>query len=114
MAPTDPIPANLAAAFHEAVGLYSDWNPAFPELKVTIERVPFDMGAVCGFVNKFDDPLPEAAFDRLLTYMHAEHAALKEKLTSDRSYSAAAFCLRKLIESKKADQQRIEELRRQR
>ena len=110
---SDPIPPNLADAFHQAVWLYEDWSPALPELEVSIDRKPFSMSAVCGLVDSFSDPLPEQIADRLLSYMHIQHPQLKERLGAERTYSAAARCLRGLIEDRKAEYRRLEELRRE-
>jgi hypothetical protein len=110
----DAIPSHLSEAFHHAVWLYDDWSYAMPELEVSIDRKPYSMSAVCGLVDNFSDPFPDQVFDRLFSYMRIQHRHLKERLWAERTYSAAARCLRELIEDRKAEYRRLEELRRNR
>jgi len=61
MSSEDPIPRDLQEAFKEVVYRYaqSEWTPDGPELLVSIDFKPFGFETVCGFVDNFDDPLPE-------------------------------------------------------
>jgi hypothetical protein len=58
--------------------------------------------------------LPNRIIDRLFFYMHAQHSELKEQLGRSPTLSTGAYCLLKLIENRKAEYQRLEELRRDR
>ena len=110
----DSIPSELADAFGRAVFDFFDWSPALPELEVAINRRPFPMTAVADLVEGFRDPLPSPVVDRLFSYMDARHQSLKERLAADPCYSTGAHCLRQLIESRKVEWKRLEELRRNR
>jgi hypothetical protein len=110
----NPIPADLSEAFHEATWLYDDWSPALPELEASVGRKSFSMSAICSFLDTFTDRLPNRILDRLFLYMHAQHRELKERLGKSPTYSTGAYCLLKLIEDRKAEYQRLEELRRNR
>jgi hypothetical protein len=56
-----PIPHDLAEAFDNAVGLYEiwRWGPGQPEHEVLCNGQRFTMSAVCGFVDKFTERLPD-------------------------------------------------------
>jgi hypothetical protein len=110
---SDPIPERLSEAFHHAVWLFDDWTPSVPELEVSLDRKPFSMSAVCGLVDTFNDPLPEQIVDRLLSYMHIQHAELRGKLAQDRSYAGGARCLLGLIDSRKAEYEMLTKVRRE-
>jgi hypothetical protein len=96
----EPIPQKLREAFDQAVSVYSSWTPLLPERLITIDDKFFTMSEVCRLVDKFHDPLPMPALDRLSSYT-AEHRRLKDKLEGDQTYSTAANCLRQLIERRK-------------
>ena len=81
-----------------------------PEREVSIDRIPFSISAVCYCVGDFKDHLPDSVFDRLISYMHVQHRELREKLRAECSYAAAAYCLLKLIEDRKAEYRLSEEL----
>jgi len=100
MANDEPISQKLREAFDQAVSVYSNWTPLLPERLVTIDDRFFTMSEVCGLVDKFRDALPMPTFGRLSGYM-AEHGELRDKLERDKTYSTAADCFRKLIESRK-------------
>jgi hypothetical protein len=108
----EPIPPNYSEAFDRAVRRYSDWSRDSPELGVTIDGKKFSMSTVCDFVSKYDDPLPDDIFRCLHSYMSAEHRDLKERLGRTPTYSTAAYCLRKLIEDRKAGYERLQQVRR--
>jgi hypothetical protein len=103
----EPIPQKLRDAFDQAVSVYANWTPLLPERLVTIDDRFFTMSEVCGLVDKFHDTLPISTFERLSRYL-AEHSQLRDSLELaqihlelDRTYSSAANCFRKLIESRK-------------
>jgi hypothetical protein len=109
-----PIPRELSEAFHRAVSLYADWTPTIAEPQISVGMKIRTMSAVCELVADYNDPLPPEIFNALYHQMHMGHERLKEKLGVDASYSVAGYCLLKLIEHRKADYQRLEELRRNR
>jgi hypothetical protein len=53
------IPENIRSAFREAVGLFCNWWGPAPEPLVSVDQRHFTISAVCGFVMKFDDVMPE-------------------------------------------------------
>jgi hypothetical protein len=73
-----------------------------PEITTRIMNDSYPMSAVCGFMEKFNDPLPETVFKRLDGYMADQHRKLKEKLGSKRTYSVGGYCLLRLIDESKA------------
>ena len=100
--PPDPIPDQLRKAFHDAVWLYADWNPALPEPQVQIGGSSHAISAVCAFVEKFDDRLPEEMFERLMLHMREiRYTLLRQKLVAGHSYAAAGRCFLRLIEDRK-------------
>ena len=100
--PPDPIPDQLRKAFHDAVWLYADWNPALPEPQVQIGGSSHAIGAVCALVEKFDDRLPEEIFERLMFYMREiRYTLLRQKLVAGHCYAAAGRCFLRLIEDRK-------------
>jgi hypothetical protein len=111
---SDPIPRELSEAFHRAVSLYLDWSPALPEPQISAGMKLRTMSAVCELVAGYNDQLPLEIFNTLYHQMHMGHERLKEKLGVDASYSIGAYCLLKLIEHRKTEYQRLEELRRNR
>jgi hypothetical protein len=109
VAATEPIPQKLRDAFDQAISVYANWTPLLPERLVTIDDRFFTMSEVCGLVDQFRDDLPISTFERLSSYL-AEHSRLADGFERDRthfeldrSYSTAANCFRKLIESRKQD-----------
>jgi hypothetical protein len=110
----NPMPIDLAEGFHDAVARFPDWSPAVAEIEVSIDRQPFSMTAVCNFVDRFADELPEPVLDRLLSYMDYACDDLKEKLAADQTYRTGGYCLRELIKRSKETYRRLEELRRER
>ena len=60
------------------------------------------------------DRLPDSIFKQLFSYMDDDLQTLRELLGVDRSHSAAAYCLRQLIESRKTQYQLLEGSRRDR
>jgi hypothetical protein len=100
--PPDPIPDQLRKAFHDAVWLYAHWNPALPEPQVQIGGSSHAISAVCAFVEKFDDRLPEEMFERLMLHMREiRYTLLRQKLVAEHSYAAAGRCFLRLIEDRK-------------
>lgn len=100
--PPDPIPDQLRKAFHDAMCLYADWNPALPEPEVQIGGSSHAIGAVCALVEKFDDRLPEEIFERLMLHMREiRYTLLRQKLVAGHSYAAAGRCFLRLIEDRK-------------
>jgi hypothetical protein len=106
------IPPDLERAFMETVWGYSDWGFEGPEPEVSIERQRFTLSAVCRFVSKFDAPMPNVIYSKLLSVIDATHAELAEQLTNNRSYASGALCLLKLIDDREAEYRRQEEWRR--
>jgi len=80
--PSDKIPDHLSNAFHEVVWRYATWDPSAPEITVRIINDSYPMSAVCGFMDKFNDPLPEGVLKQLDGYMDDQYRELKEKLDS--------------------------------
>jgi hypothetical protein len=101
--PSNKIPDYFSRAFHEVIWRYENWSPSIWEITVRIIGAPYPMSAVCGFMDKFNDPLPEAIFKQLDGYMDAQHQELKEKLGKEPTYSVGGYCLLQLIDERKAD-----------
>jgi hypothetical protein len=100
--PPDPIPDQLRKAFHDAVRLYADWNPALPEPEVQIGRSSHAISAACALVEKFEDRLPDEIFERLMLDMRdIRYTLLRQKLVAGHSYAAAGRCFLRLIEDRK-------------
>src|SRR5437773_2505020 len=91
------IPPAHAEGFRDAVWRYSDWR-AEPEPEVHLHLKPVSISTVCRDVLPFNDPLPEDVFEKLFSYLHAEHTILKGELDTDPTYATAARCFLKLIE----------------
>jgi hypothetical protein len=110
----EPIPRELREAFDRALSLYSHWSPALAEPKISAGRKLCTISEVCDLVADYNDPLPLGIFNTLFHQMHMGHERLKEKLGVDASYSIGGYCLLKLIEGRKSEYQRLEELRQNR
>ena len=93
------IPENICAAFREAVGLFCGWWGPAPEPLVSLDQKSITITAVCGFVAKFNDAMPE--------YLQQALCDLKEgnRDLGDRSYGTGARYLLELIEAHKAEYQ---------
>jgi hypothetical protein len=98
-----PIPRNLQEAFKEVVYRYAarEWTPDGPDLEVSIDFKSYSFETACGFVDIFDDPLPEDLLDLLLAQMHDQDSDLRSDLASKKSYSSGARSLRLLIQRRK-------------
>src|ERR1700729_104361 len=103
----DPIPSYLREAFTEAVEIFVNWSPAAREREVNINGRRFTMSGVCGLVDGYADPIPHSLVVELTCQMQTGHAALKDQLARDPSYTTGAKCLRKLISDRKADYRRL-------
>jgi len=95
-----------------AMRFRAEWDPAATEFSINVNGKPFAISDVCKFVVGLDDHLPEDVLDRLLSEMHDPgHAHLKAELTTDPSYSTAAYCLLMLIHDSKAALRRLRDER---
>ncbi len=104
--------SDLLDAFHQVVGLFPDWSAALPEFKVCLGGKPNSMSAVCIFASAISEPLPDEILQKLRSNMDADDRDLKEQIMRDQSYGSAAGCMLKLIARRKAYDERLEELRR--
>jgi hypothetical protein len=96
-----PIPADLAEAFRDSVGLFLEWWPGDPEPNVTLGQGLLSISAICNLMGIYTDQLPEDVFVRLhRDAMDKTRWDLKQELAASRTYATAAYCLRKLIEDK--------------
>jgi len=105
------VPADLADAFSEAVGLYPDYDPALREQAqlISLNRKPYSICAVCRLTGIFSDPLPEDVLDQLFSYLRpAEYMELAGSLAKHPTYEIASKCLLKLIEDKRTRYQQSE------
>ena len=93
------IPDDIRAAFREAVGLFCDWWGPAPEPLVSLDQKPITISAVCGFVTKFNEAMPEYLRQALCDLMGRNHDL------GDRSYGSGARYLLELIEAHKAEYQ---------
>ena len=110
-APDHPtIPPGRAKAFRDAIWLYAEWWRE-PEPHVSLDVEPVLISTACEAVLPFNDPLPESVFEKLFSFLHAEHTVLKGELDRDPTYATAARCFLKLIEHRKVEIQRREEQR---
>jgi hypothetical protein len=104
------IPPGRAKAFHDAVWFYAEWwGESEPHVSLDLE--PVLISTACEAVLPFRDPLPESVFERLFSFLHAEHTTLKRELDADPSYATAARCFLKLIETRRVEIQRREDQR---
>ena len=101
------IPPGRAKAFDDAVWFYAEWWDAEPQVSLDLE--PVSISAATQAVLPFTDPLPENVFERLFSYLHAEHTVLKAELDADPTYATAARCFLKLIEIRRGEIQRRQE-----
>jgi len=101
------IPPGRARAFDDAVWIYAEWWGDEPQVSLDLELV--SISAASQAVLPFTDPLPESVFERLFSYLHAEHSALKAELDADPTYATAARCFFKLIETRRGEIQRRQE-----
>ena len=104
--------SDLLDAFYQVVGLFPDWSAAQPEFKVCLGGKPYSLSAVCIFAGGISDPLPDGLLQKLRSNMDADDRDLKDQITRDPSYGSAADCMLKLIARRKAYDERLEELRR--
>jgi hypothetical protein len=102
------IPPGRAKAFHDAVRFYAEWRGDEPHVSLDLE--PVLISAATQTVLPFRDPLPESVFERLFSYLHAEQTTLRAELDADPTYATAARCFLKLIEIRKAEIKRREEV----
>ena len=92
----DPIPGELRDAFREAIGQYGGWRRGEPEPDVSLKMQPLAIGAVCGQVSKFEEPMPAGLWNLLATVTPGG-----EDLPNDHSYRSAARHLAHLIKERK-------------
>jgi hypothetical protein len=90
------IPENIRSAFREAVGLFCNWWGPAPEPLVSVDQKHFTISAVCGFVMKFDDVMPEY-LQQALWDLRGGNRDL-----GDQSYGTGARYLLELINAHKA------------
>jgi hypothetical protein len=90
------IPENIRSAFREAVGLFCNWWGPAPEPLVSVDQRHFTISAVCGFVMKFDDVMPEY-LQQALWDLRGLNCDL-----GDQSYGTGACYLLELINEHKA------------
>jgi hypothetical protein len=110
---SDPILPVLAEGFRDAVSFYqTSWSPAEHGPEVSIEGRPYTLPAVCAWVSKFDDRLPQDILYWFLRHMDARYTDLKDYLVSNPTYNTAALCLAKLIRDRTTEYERMEALRR--
>jgi hypothetical protein len=93
----DPITGELCDAFVDAIGKYGDWRLGEPEPDVSLKRQPYAISTVCGFVSKFEEPMPAGHWDRLAAVTRGG-----DDLPNDQSYRSAARFLAHLIRERKA------------
>src|SRR6478736_4375077 len=96
------IPPGRAQAFHDAIRFYPEWWGE-TEPHVSLDLEPVSLNTACEAVLPFRDPLPENVFEKLFSYLHAEHTTLKGELDADPTYATAARCFLKLIEIRKVE-----------
>jgi hypothetical protein len=97
--PLDPIPRELRDAFPRAIGAYGNWSRSRPEREVSMDGKPVSISFVCELVSRYDDPMPEDLWRLLESVTRAV-----DEPPADRSYSAAAKFLGRLIQERKARQ----------
>lgn len=102
------IPPGRAEAFREAVWRYADWWGE-PEPEVSLDLKPVLISTAGEAVLPFSDPLPESVFEKLFSFLHAEHTVLKGELDTTPTYATAARCFLKLIESRRGEFERRKE-----
>jgi hypothetical protein len=97
--PSEPIPRDLADAFHAAIAAYECWGSGEDEPQVSIDLRPIAIGIVCLKVARYnDEPMPDTVWRRLLN--------LKidmGDLDKDNSYGNGARGLERLINTRNAD-----------
>ena len=107
-----PIPANLRDAFSQAVAAFDNWSYGLPEPSVSLDRNHFSVDAICNFVSKFSDIVPEDACWRvrdLAADFQSGSEALHHKCDGpkDHTYASVAECLQRLYAARKAHFERL-------
>jgi hypothetical protein len=86
----DPIPRNLQEAFREMVYRYAarEWTPDGPDVEVSIDFKSYSFETACGFLDTFEDPLPEDLLDLLLVQIHDQDSDLRNDLAAKKAIRA--------------------------
>jgi hypothetical protein len=117
MSAEEPISPALANAFGRMVFGYAagDWTPSDPgQPQVSIDRgKAYDYEALCNLVESFDEPLPDHVLVVLVAQIHFGNEDLKADLLAKKSYSSAARVLRLLMQRRKDELRKLEELRKE-
>jgi hypothetical protein len=98
----NPITGELRDAFEESIGRYGNWRQGEPEPDVSLKRQPYAISKVCGFVSKFEEPMPDGLWDLLATVTRGG-----DNLPNDQSYRSAARFLAQLVEERKVHFERL-------
>jgi hypothetical protein len=104
-----PIPMALADAFWDAVQAYSDWAAGVPERTFLYKRKHRSMRELCQIVDDHDDPAP----NKILAVLAHETRVSPDSLQG-LTYRGAGRHLTQLIEMKRDEHRRLEEIRRNR
>jgi hypothetical protein len=99
----DPIPKEFCDAFNAAIIASLVWSPGEPEPQVSFNRNPFPLSAICDFVTKFPDPMPEGLWHVLAS------APGSSGEVADLCYASAARYLAGLIREHKKQFARLDE-----
>jgi hypothetical protein len=106
-----PIDANLAEAFHDAVGCYFvSWKPSDHGREISIDGKPFTIDAICRRVMSFSDRLPDHLLHRLLDAGDVREVGLKAALARERTYAAGAELLLDVMDRRVSEYQHRETL----
>jgi hypothetical protein len=90
-----PIPRAFCDAFNGAISAYLTWSPGELEPVLSMNQQPFEIGAVCTLMAKFEDPMPEELWHVLLSAPGSAGEVV------DRSYGSAARYLAQLISDRR-------------
>jgi hypothetical protein len=98
----NPIPTALRETFFAALFGCADWRSGEPEPEIGLDLKAAPISLICDLVTACkDEPLP-ADYLRILDCMLDERLDdLRERFDKNRSYHAAAHCLRVLFDDKK-------------
>ena len=100
----EPIPDDLRQAFDDAVSCYKQWTPGSEGRRVSYQRRSVSIDEVCYLTEHHDDPLPDAYVGALRGFLKdARYDDLRHNLDTSQTYGTGAFCLRLLVQRRKAE-----------
>jgi hypothetical protein len=95
----DPIPADLAQAFDEAVSAFVDWKGG-DEPTVNVHGKPTPISAIANLCETYKDTMPTKLYWRMVHHANTspDRRPQAVALSKDSTYGTGAWCLLQWIQ----------------